>query len=715
MTDMPIQNDTTDEAQMRIRICRQNHAHSLDLSSLNLEYIPDEIKDLAYLKILNLSENNLTELPDFIYSNIHLECLDLSYNRITALPDAIESLTSLEILNVRCNELAELPETIGKLVMLTSLDISHNRLAALPETVDKLTLLEQCNIRGNNLQNIPERIGRLIKPKQLATFEHMEKIIELTAGNGLSDSFFFTAKVHIQHIAQKLNITPLQAVLFSHIVAEYDDNPVRLDEIARSLGCNKIRLMQYAEEFTELENIKLIRSCKNFNRHSGYGRGAVTYRVPSEVTASLAKDEEYHPVNYKNLTIEELLSRLEELFEQRVGYQEISYETLLTEINSLLDDNQQLLFVKKTRDYNLTPDSLIILLRFCHYFVNMDEDEMSINCLEDLYDHKSCFAAHKRRLLSGEHLLIAKGLIENTNSDGFSDRESFKLTEKTKNELLADLQIKRTLNIKDLILAKTIQKKTLFYNEREKRQIDQFLSLLEENSFKKIQNRLVETGMRTGFACLFSGPAGTGKTETVYQIARQTGRDVMMVDISQTKSMWFGESEKKIKEIFTRYQNYAEKAEVTPILLFNEADAVFGRRKDVSVSAVAQTENAIQNIILQELENLKGILIATANLTENMDKAFERRFLYKIEFRKPDSVVRQSIWQSMIPSLSVEHAQELASRFDFSGGQIENIARKRTIAFVLSGEEPSLDDLVSFCKEELLSKDSAGTIGFVAQ
>jgi hypothetical protein len=542
----------------------------------------------------------------------------------------------------------------------------------------------------------------------------MEKIIELTAGNGLSEYSFLTAKIHIQYIAQKLNITPIQAVLFSHIVAEYDDHPVRSYEITHSLGCNKIKLMQYAGEFTELENRKLIRSCKNFNKQSGYGR-VVCYRVPSEVTASLVKDEEYHPVKYTNLTLEELFSRLEELFKQRVGYQEISYETLSTEINALLDDNQQLLFVKKARSYQLSPDSLIILLRFCHYFVNLDKDEMSIEGLEDLYDHKSCFTVHKRRLLSGEHLLIAKGLVENTNSGGFSDRESFKLTEKAKNELLTDLQIKKTLNSKDLILAKTIREKTLFYNEQEKGQIDQFLSLVEENSFKKIQNRLMESGMRTGFACLFSGPAGTGKTETVYQIARQTGRDVMMVDISQTKSMWFGESEKKIKEIFTCYRNYVEKAEVTPILLFNEADAVFGKRKDISVSAVAQTENAIQNIILQELENLKGILIAATNLAENMDKAFERRFLYKIEFTKPGSAVRQLIWQSMIPSLPAEHAQELAARFDFSGGQIENIARKHTIAFVLSGEEPSLGVLVSFCKEELLNKDSAGKIGFTAQ
>jgi SpoVK/Ycf46/Vps4 family AAA+-type ATPase len=220
--------------------------------------------------------------------------------------------------------------------------------------------------------------------------------------------------------------------------------------------------------------------------------------------------------------------------------------------------------------------------------------------------------------------------------------------------------------------------------------------------------------MRTGFACLFSGPPGTGKTETVYQIARETGRDIMVVDIAQTKSMWFGESEKIIKEVFTRYRDFAEDAEVTPILFINEADAIIGRRKDVSSSSVAQTENAIQNIILQELENLKGILIATTNMTENLDKAFDRRFLYKIEFKKPDIAIRQTIWQSLIPGLSSENARELASRFDFSGGQIENIARKRTVEFVLSGAEPTLGKLIGFCQDEMMTKDTGKRIGFLA-
>jgi SpoVK/Ycf46/Vps4 family AAA+-type ATPase len=113
------------------------------------------------------------------------------------------------------------------------------------------------------------------------------------------------------------------------------------------------------------------------------------------------------------------------------------------------------------------------------------------------------------------------------------------------------------------------------------------------------------------------------------------------------------------------------------------------------------------------MENLKGILIATTNLTQNMDKAFERRFLYKIEFQKPCLSARQSIWQVMLPDLKPEDVEKLAMHHDFSGGQIENICRKCTVEFVLSGVKPSFELINTFCNEELLAKEVSKKIGFV--
>lgn len=108
----------------------------------------------------------------------------------------------------------------------------------------------------------------------------------------------------------------------------------------------------------------------------------------------------------------------------------------------------------------------------------------------------------------------------------------------------------------------------------------------------------------------------------------------MVVDVAQIKSCWVGESEKNIRKAFERYRAYVKEAERAPILLFNEADAVLGIRQEGASRAVEKMENSLQNIILQEMEQLDGIMIATTNLTQNLDRAFERRFLYKIEFER---------------------------------------------------------------------------------
>ncbi len=174
--------------------------------------------------------------------------------------------------------------------------------------------------------------------------------------------------------------------------------------------------------------------------------------------------------------------------------------------------------------------------------------------------------------------------------------------------------------------------------------------------------------------------------------------------MSQIKSMWVGESEKNIKATFDNYRKAAAENNLCPILLFNEADAVLGVRQEGATKAVDKMENSIQNIILQEMESLDGIMIATTNLTTNLDKAFERRFLYKIEFAKPNIEAKSSIWHTMLPSLSLDDALILAKKYDFSGGQIENIVRKQTVELIINGIPPSFEAIDSYCQSENIDK-----------
>lgn len=113
------------------------------------------------------------------------------------------------------------------------------------------------------------------------------------------------------------------------------------------------------------------------------------------------------------------------------------------------------------------------------------------------------------------------------------------------------------------------------------------------------------------------------------------------------------------------------------------------------------------------MENLEGIMIATTNLTGALDAAFERRFLYKIEFDKPSPSERKHIWKSMLTDLTESQALMLAQQFDFSGGQIENIARKRIISDILSDNDTlDINAIIESCKSESYKKHSTSKIGF---
>ncbi len=176
--------------------------------------------------------------------------------------------------------------------------------------------------------------------------------------------------------------------------------------------------------------------------------------------------------------------------------------------------------------------------------------------------------------------------------------------------------------------------------------------------------------------------------------------------------MWFGESEKRIKQIFTDYNAFTKDCERMPILLFNEADAIISKRKEIGSSSVAQTENTIQNILLEELENFKGIFFATTNLVENLDSAFERRFLFKIEYQKPEVAIKVQIWKLKLPKLSSSECTTLANQFDFSGGQIENIIRKTETHEIVHDISVDFVNIFAFCENELIAKKSTSIIGF---
>ncbi|MDZ7774411.1 MAG: AAA family ATPase [Bacteroidales bacterium] len=159
-----------------------------------------------------------------------------------------------------------------------------------------------------------------------------------------------------------------------------------------------------------------------------------------------------------------------------------------------------------------------------------------------------------------------------------------------------------------------------------------------------------------------------------------------------------------MRAVFSKYRRYYHSTGQMPILLLNEADGIISKRKEISNSNTAQTENAIQNILLEELENFEGVLFATSNLIRNFDKAFERRFLFKVELQKPGLPARAKIWKAKLPHFTFPECEQLAKHFDFSGGQIDNIASKCHMYDIIHNTRCDLNSVIEFCREETLTK-----------
>ena len=538
----------------------------------------------------------------------------------------------------------------------------------------------------------------------------VELIVELAKDSQLNKEFYKKANKYIKYMSTKLELTKEQSVMMALFINHSDDNRILTRDISKDMDCSTIRILRYLKDIDELEKRELIRCCRE-------RRSSLSFRVPYDVIEAFKRDEKYIPKKCTNLTCVELFGELEDIFQLRQD-NELTFEAMSQKINSLLEDNPQLLFTKAIKQYGWDEmeEEMMLLLLFCHLYVNNNDNNIRFHDLDFLYDNKRTWNRAKSQLATGRHMLFIDDIIENNNDNGMLDRESFRMTQKAKDEFFPELDLKNRNNNdqrKDIVKCEKIVEKQLFYGKNIQAQIDELSQLLDNAHYQEVHSRMKESGFRCGFTCLFYGAPGTGKTETVLQLARKTGRNIMQVNISQIKSCWVGESEKNIKGLFDNYRELVKKSDVTPILLFNEADAIINKRLEGAQSAVNKMENSIQNIILQEMENLDGILIATTNLVGNMDKAFERRFLYKIKFEKPTLEARMSIWHAIMPNLDEDVIRALATKYDFSGGQIENIARHYTIINILHGKaDNDMEILAAYCDNERLETKESRRIGF---
>jgi AAA+ superfamily predicted ATPase len=206
-------------------------------------------------------------------------------------------------------------------------------------------------------------------------------------------------------------------------------------------------------------------------------------------------------------------------------------------------------------------------------------------------------------------------------------------------------------------------------------------------------------GKGLGTTALFSGGPGTGKSMVAGLIARELGLDLYQIDLSRVVSKWVGETEKNLARVF----DAAEVGHV--VLLFDEADALLGRRTADARSASDRYANMETNYILQRLEAFHGIAILTSNLESSIDPALSRRLTFELRFPFPDEPQRAEIWRRMLPAelplADKIDFVKLAKRFELSGGYIRNIVlRAAYLAASAGGDGLSMDHLIRAAEHE---------------
>jgi SpoVK/Ycf46/Vps4 family AAA+-type ATPase len=384
----------------------------------------------------------------------------------------------------------------------------------------------------------------------------------------------------------------------------------------------------------------------------------------------------------------------------------------------------------KNNDLN-EQEQMIFLSLLKEEYAGSDESIRDMNSLIALVSSDDYEKIKYRSLLEESGTLISNSLIDYdemlTPFGGIS--RNFYIPE----QILYQIShpIKKTTRQRKIKLDMLIGEQELFELIEPKKSMDDVvlnektkitLNLLLKQVDKKVIDKLKKWGIKDkkksiDARIIFYGAAGTGKTITALALAKSLKRQVLSFDCSKILSMYVGESEKNVRKVFDDYKDLCVKTKSQPILLLNEADQFLSNRVSGQISGSDKMHNQMQNIFLEQIENFDGILIATTNLLDSIDKAFSRRFNYKIEFLKPDEIQRKILWKKLLPEslpLSDDFDCDKLSLSNLTGGQIELVIKNT--AYKLAIEDDPVfttnDFIEEIIKEEKTMFDKDKKMGF---
>lgn len=432
----------------------------------------------------------------------------------------------------------------------------------------------------------------------------LETIYKTAEKSELKLDVFATIPVEIKRVCDYFEVNTIEAILLATCFVKSCFNVVELPEIIKHFGLENHSFLIYLENFNLLTFKSIVIKTENRNSENNY---KLSQHIYDYILAQKSIPKELLEIKIKENTFSEFLSDMDILSNLKDD-EKINYYYFIQKLKDLLNANIH---------FKLT-EFAIKNLELVDSFVFFDTILDAMNCgendfntslqstVDDFYERKRDSFKYINNFLEEKTTLNLLDLIEK-DSNSFSNRHRIQLTQK------AVFMLKEWEGIslefvekkdKRLIYHDQIQKRNLFYNSGEELQLEPIKKSFSNTAFTILQSRLKSKNMSAGITVLLYGSPGTGKTETVYQLAKKHNRPIFKVEISETKSMWFGEIQKLLKKIFTDYYNFKKTQKICPILLFNEADAIIGKRKSAGSSSVSDTENAIQNVLLEELKTL---------------------------------------------------------------------------------------------------------------
>jgi len=507
--------------------------------------------------------------------------------------------------------------------------------------------------------------------------------------------------LEVKAVASFLNVSPAEAmVMYAAMNFSLTNRRPEFDDYAKRLDLNlfsSLEIIPFMDKLME----------RNFMQYDNEGYHASgSMLVNKQVIKAVSRNDagllpkKQDISNWKSLA-KQLRSTFREISRANVGTEDAMNFFRFVRVRS-----ENFGFWKAMDAYNAV-DKLTLLFCLREYFFESNRFQIFQPENEVLFPEAPCFDTDEARNFVECLEIYSDGLIEIVEDELIQDNGDsliIALTEKGKHFFFEDqavspasVQNRKELN---LLQPRKIKEVKLFYSGEAERDITVLEKLMQKESLEHFFSKMEKRNLPSCLSILLSGGPGTGKTELAMQLARKTNRQILKVDLSAIKDKFVGESEKNVRAIFKTYEEAVRSSKLTPILLLNEADGLLGKRREVN-SSVDQMLNTMQTILLEQMESMKGIIIATTNLRSHFDEAFDRRFTFKLEFENPSENARREILNSLIPEIREEWRKTLAMNYELSGGQWRNVVYR---AFI----EEAMDQELTLELFERLAASEAG-------